>query len=161
MRHYLYAVLDSPEQATHAIRALELAGTPSKHCGVLMHRDQLRTEELPTGETALRAGLVTGAVVGGTLGALLGGLVLGPLGLVGAGTAFATALTATAGTAEGAIFGGIAGASSPDRLLERLQEELRSGHVLLSVEAPDQRCAERSEQTLAAEGARVLHRPRF
>jgi hypothetical protein len=159
MRHYLYAVLDSTEQATHALRALESAGTPSKHCGVLLHRDRLRTEELPLGETSMRAGAASGALVGGALGALLGGLVLGPLGLVGAGTAFATALAASAGVAEGALFGAIAGASSPDGLLERLQAELRAGRVLLSVEAPDQRCAERAEKTLVAEGARVLHRP--
>lgn len=157
MRHYLHAVVDDAEAATRAIQALERAGTPRMRCSVLLHRDQLHTEELPVAETALREGAVRGAVVGGALGAALGGLILGPLGLAGAGPLFAGALAGSAGAVDGAIFGAIAGASSPGRVLEGLRAELDRGRVLVIVEAPDAECERRAEQTLAAEGARVVH----
>jgi hypothetical protein len=160
MRHYLYAVVENADMATRAIQALERTGTPSKHCSVLAHRDRLRDEELPVGETDFRDGALRGAAIGGALGAALGGVVLGPLGLAGAGTLFAGALAASTGAIDGAIFGGISAASTPEQALEDLRGELARGRVILSVETPDAACQREAERTLLAEGARVLHRAR-
>jgi hypothetical protein len=160
MAHVIFALFDGPSEVAAAVAELEEAGTPKRHCSVVVHRGGL--ENLPASELELfesGAAAMTARLValGAAVGAVVG-LVAGPLGLLAAGPLASVLLTTTAGTMAGALSGVLAGASDSDPTLHRLSEGLEKGQVLLSVEPPSLDCAERAEHILHKHHARVVHR---
>ncbi len=157
MRHTFYAVFDNVRDAAAAIRDLETAGTPRKHCNAILHEGSRSADELHAGETA-RSAAAKSSIGGGIIGALLGGVIAGPIGLIGAGAAVPALFGALVGSLYGGAMRGIAGASGPDPRLEALLDELKTGKVLVTVEAPGMTAEEQAETVMLRHGGRVEHR---
>lgn len=158
MKHVLYALFDDPTAADTARPEIEAVGDRAEHCRVITHRGTLSSEELDLEETGTRQGLIHGILLGGALGALVGGVVVAPLGLVAAGPLAAALVGGLAGSLLGGVTIALVESGSPERRLDALGRELRSGKVLLTIEAPTRTCQERAEIMLRRHGARVVHR---
>jgi hypothetical protein len=125
------------------------ASLPGRHLGV---------------ETKSKApeGAAVGAATGGVLGAAaatlvaLGAIAIPGLGLVAAGPVVAALAGAGAGGAAGGIIGAIAGMGVPEHEARMFADEIKSGGVLVGVNAHDDR-VDLAKQCLAVGGARHVH----
>jgi hypothetical protein len=170
MLHTFYAVFDDATSARLA--AAELQGLrdgrdqpiatgsgtkPPPHrvlVSAILHRDLAAGAELHSGESAVRRGAASGAVVGGLLGAGAG-LLAGP---VVAGAGMAALIGGVLGFSFGGAMGGISTANGPDPAIESMARGLHDGQVLLTVEAPGLSLAEEGEAIVQRLGGRVGHR---
>ncbi len=107
-------------------------------------------------------GAALGAATGGVLGAAaaalvaVGAIALPGLGLLAAGPIVAALAGAGAGGAAGGIIGAIAGMGIPEHEAKLYADEIRSGGVLVGVNAHDDRVG-LAKQCLEVEGAREVH----
>jgi uncharacterized membrane protein len=162
--HVLFALFDRPTDATAAVHELERLGTERRHCTIVLHERGLESqpaEELDLFETAAASTTARAAVIGSVVGGALGTLLVGPFGLVGAGTLAAVLFGAAVGTAGGALAGALAGPSEADPIMVELSRELEKGKVLLAIEPPSLDCMEIAEGVLHKHHARVVHRHLF
>lgn len=136
-------------QAERAIDALRLAGFAGDQIGVAMR------DSTAAGETVEPTGAVEGAVSGALGGGLLGGaagflvglvsaLAIPGIGPIVAGGTLAAALGAAGGTAvagagigaaAGSLVGALSGMGIPESEARNLETGLRSGAVLVTVNA--------------------------
>lgn len=138
---------DRTEAAT-AIRELKNAGFTDKQIGVaLLDQDDQHQLIEETGGTAAEAaatGAISGGIVGGLIG-LLGSLLIPGVGPIVVGGVLASTLTgAGIGAAAGGILGALMGLGVPEADARHFETGLRSGAVLVTVEA-----AERLPEALA------------
>lgn len=152
MEHISYALFDDEANARAAIDAIEASGTAREHMGVTMHKSRLDEGRIGIAESDAAEGRREGAVIGGIMGAVAGAIVMGPIGLVSGGVL---------GGLYGSVGGAIAGAGGPDRMLERLSQELAKGKVLVIVEAPSLDSRDKADAAMRASGGRVEHKPFF
>lgn len=137
----------SLQAAEAAVRAVRGAGVPDADVS-LVARGDIELESMPEHQkeapTDFKHAAVRGAGIGGATG-LLAGLVavaVPPLGLTLAGVA----LTTLAGAAVGTWASSLVGASLPDPIRRKFEEEIESGRILVVIDC--------DEDTLpAAEGA--------
>jgi uncharacterized protein (TIGR02271 family) len=127
--------------AESAIRELKDAGFTEKQIGVAMRdRDEQRHLMEDTGTTTAEGaavGAVSGGVVGGLIG-LLGSLLIPGVGPIIVGGVLASTLTgAGIGAAAGGIIGALMGIGVPEADAEHFDRGIRSGGVLVTVEAGD------------------------
>ncbi|MDB5350838.1 MAG: hypothetical protein JWN86_2085 [Planctomycetota bacterium] len=155
-------MFETRSAAEDAIQRLQAAGFNRDAIGVAMRDTEVAGELASnTGSNDLSAegmaaGGISGAVVGGLVGlALVGSTVLLPgIGTVLIGGPIAAALTgAGIGAASGGLIGGLVGAGIPEDEAAGYQSRIEQGHILVSVQAPDDQVA-RARQILVEEGAR-------
>jgi hypothetical protein len=182
MQRTFYAVFDKAADAEAAIAELQRTDTERNHCtvsgyherlatgsgtklpphleysGAVLHRDHLEAgAELHGGESALRRGVVFGALIGGILGAIVAALAMGPLtGSVGAPAS--ALLGGVLGAMFGALMGGVAMAGGADPKLEKLAHRLHDQQVIVTVEAPGATAEEDAEMIVRRHGGRTEHR---
>ncbi len=125
--------------AEAAVRDLTAAGFPSDRIGVAMQDQDAHVDGAERIATDTADGAATGAVSGGLVGGLLGllGSVLVPgLGPVVAGGVLASMLTgAGIGAATGGLLGALVGLGLPDEDARHFDSGLRSGGILVTVDA--------------------------
>jgi hypothetical protein len=146
--------------AEAAVDALIKRGYTRDDISVLMS-DATKSKEFAV-ETGTRAadGAGIGGAVGGTLGAVLAAITavgtsiaLPGLGLVVAGPIVAALAGAGAGGATGGIIGALIGAGIPEHRAKVYDAGLRSGGILLGVEAKSDDEADKLEKLLEDIGA--------
>lgn len=128
-------------EAENAIRQLKDAGFTEKQIGIAMRdRDEQRQLLEDTGTTAAEGaavGAVSGGVVGGLIG-LLGSLLIPGVGPIVVGGVLASTLAgAGIGAAAGGIIGALMGLGVPEVDAEHFDRGLRSGGVIVTVDAGD------------------------
>lgn len=128
--------------AEAAIRDLRRAGFAEEQIGVAM-QDQPQQEELAEhNSNQVAQGVATGAVSGGILGGLIGligSLLIPGLGPVVVGGLLAATLTGVGlGAAAGGLLGALVGMGVPETDVRHFEAGLRTGRVLLAVNAPTQ-----------------------
>ncbi len=155
MNHVSYGLFEDEAHAHAAIDAIEKRGTERKHCGVVIHRGTLDEGRLGILESGAAEGVREGAAMGGILGAITGAILLGPLGLAAIGGA------AALGVVYGAVAGALGGSAGPDRGLEQLAEELKTGKILLTVESPSLLFRDGADAAMLEHGGHVEHKPFF
>jgi len=127
--------------AESAIRELKDAGFSERQIGVAM-RDRNEQRELmeDTGTTTAEGaavGAVSGGVIGGLIG-LLGSLLIPGVGPIVVGGVLASTLAgAGVGAAAGGIIGALMGLGVPEADAEHFDTGLRSGGVIVTVDAGD------------------------
>lgn len=158
MKHMVFALFESPNQADAALREAAADEDCQGLYSVIVHKDSLLEHELAPSESGLHGGVEAGVLVGGLGAALIGGLAAGPLGLIGGGPLAAALFGGTYGSILGALGGVLGGSGTADRGLEKLAKGLTAGKVLLSVEVEGRFCQHRIEAIFARHGAIESHR---
>lgn len=153
------AIFDSEAAAREAYDALQDAGLPGDHIGLVMRQesvDERREEVQVTHETSI-AGAALGAVMAGSAGWWAAGLgvtaiavpVVGPIVAAGAIATLATA----AGGVAGWLAGGLIGRGMPEPEARRFQEAAEHGLIVMTVNVPSGSDPETFRGILAASGA--------
>lgn len=146
--------------AEAAVDALTKRGYTRDEISVLMS-DATKNKEFAV-ETRTHAadGAGIGGAVGGTIGAVLAAIVavgtsiaIPGLGLVVAGPIVAALAGAGAGAATGGIVGALIGAGIPEHRAKVYDTGLRSGGILIGVEAREKDDVEKLEKLLEDLGA--------
>ncbi len=141
----LYFLLPGVDTTRKIVDELLLARVPYEHMHVLA-RAGTPLEELPEAGVAQRTDLVPalerGLAVGGTAGALAGLLALAfpPVGPVVAGGAIL--FGALGGAGFGAWVSSMIGVSLPNSRLERFEQAIEDGMILMMVDVPKDRVGE-------------------
>ena len=140
---FVYGVYEDEEGAANALRALVDADFPIAEVSGLMHHKEQTEELVVEGRTAVERGAIIGAALG-----VLGGAILAPAGgLLAAGPLIAALEGAALGGAAGVSVGGLAGLGFWGEEIERIDRDLREGHVIIGVETiPERR--EQAENAL-------------
>ncbi|MGI9040181.1 MAG: YsnF/AvaK domain-containing protein [Gemmatimonadales bacterium] len=125
--------------AEAAMRELKQAGFSDDQIGVAMqNRDEQKSLMEDTNTQAAEGaatGAVSGGVVGGLLG-LLGSLLIPGVGPIVVGGVLASTLTGVGiGAATGGLIGGLIGLGVPEQDAEHFDKGIRSGGVLVTVNA--------------------------
>ena len=161
MGHVFYATLGNEEAADAAILELNGGSAAAERCSTIVHSntlDRFNTDHQPIAETRARWGLAHGAVIGVIAGAVCGGALValgfGPAGMPAATVLFA----AIAGAAVGSLAGGLSGAGAPDPTLEKLEEKLAGGGVVVTVDAPGLSVEEEARHIFIKHGALIHER---
>jgi hypothetical protein len=135
----VFSVFPDREDAAAAIRALQRAGFADDGIGVALRDRNEQNEFVSDTGTEAADGAATGAVSGGVIGGLvglLGSLLVPGLGPIVVGGVLASTLTgAAAGAATGGIIGGLIGAGATEQEAGYFDERIRSGDVLVTVDA--------------------------
>jgi len=146
--------------AEAAVDAIMKRGYTRDDISVLMS-DATRSKEFALQTRSHAAdGAGVGGAVGGVVGAVLAAIVavgstivLPGLNLVIAGPIAAALAGAGAGAATGGVIGALIGAGIPEYRAKVYEAGLRSGGILLGVEARDDEDVDRLEELLEALGA--------
>jgi len=152
MSNVEYALMPSARAAQPALLELKRRGVSESACNLITRNEVWDEGSIPVEETDLRSGAAKGALVGGVLGALAG-LIIGPFALLGAGPLAALAFGAGAGV-YGALGQALFGAGAPNERLERLQEAVEAGGVLIIVDAPNASQAGLAREVLMKHGGK-------
>jgi hypothetical protein len=164
----LTALFKSREDADSAYEWLLKNGYTSDDIHLLMSEETRRkyhyqepSEPATTGEDAV-VGLEAGAAVGGGLGAALG--VVAGLGtavfIPGMGLAVAGPLAASlagAGGLVGGALGALYGSSLPEEEAQKLEQTIREGSILISVDSPDAKSAALIEKEWRKRGGELIN----
>ncbi|MFN2433685.1 MAG: hypothetical protein ABR599_12895 [Gemmatimonadota bacterium] len=164
---FVSGVFDEIRDAEKAVVALQNRGYGREAITVLMSDETRRRylgkgTDVPEIEKGSKAaeGLGTGAAIGGTLGAIAGAiaavgtsLVIPGLGLVVAGPLAAALAGAGAGGATGGLLGTLIGAGIPEYQAKHYEERVKSGDVVVGVEARSEDEADEIEDELEDLGA--------
>jgi hypothetical protein len=157
VQHVFYAAFDDVRAGEAAVRELEARGERGAALEVAVHRDardRFRTAERPLYETRARRGLEVGAGLGAAVGAAGAGLLVvlaaPPTGVVGT-----LVLGAVWGALLGAFGGALTGSGDPDPTLERLEERLPAGGLVVTVAAANVDAEDAARRIVEHHGARV------
>lgn len=102
------------------------------------------------------SGATAGGIIGGTLGLLagLGALAIPGIGpFVAAGPIMAALGGSAIGGSVGLLLGALIGLGIPEYEAKKLEKGLKEGHILISVEAFDDKKLNRAKEILKQEGA--------
>jgi uncharacterized protein (TIGR02271 family) len=147
-------------QAELAIRELKQEGFEDNQIGILMQdRESQKDLADSTGTKvsgAATSGAIGGGVAGGILGLLagVGALAIPGVGPIIAGGALASTLAgAGIGAAAGGILGALVGMGVPEEDAQYFETQLKSGGILVTVDAPSRR--DEARQILRSSGAEL------
>jgi hypothetical protein len=150
------AVFDDAAAATRAATALRQRGVSDDDLSIVR-----QGEETPPPQSADDTKSGSGTVAGASAGALIGGaLGLAALAVPGFGPLLAAGPLAVAlggavtGGAVGGLVGSFAGLGVPTEEAQAYEEALRSGSIILAVNAADEDAAGALESLLREQGAR-------
>ena len=137
--HTVVGLFTDRTRAEQAIRDLKSAGFTEDQIGVAMqNRDEQQQLIDDTGSQAAEGaakGAVSGGLVGGLIG-LLGSLLIPGVGPIVVGGVLASALTgAGIGAATGGLIGALMGLGVPEEDAQHFDRGLRSGGILVTVNA--------------------------
>jgi hypothetical protein len=145
--------------ASSAADELVAEGFSRSQISVLMsdktHGEHFMIEE----RTQAARGGAAGALAGGAIGALAAGvasaasLVIPGLGLIVVGPLVAAFTGAGAGATAGGLLGALVGLGIPDHHARLVEDEVRTGGILVGVGATDRDWAERAHRVFARTGA--------
>jgi outer membrane lipoprotein SlyB len=158
MKHVLYALFPSRDDASAAIRELSSEGVSRERCRIVVAERAPRPSELDLAFTGARKAVGFGVVMGAVVGGLFGAALAGPLHVTEMGVASTAIFTAVAGGGIGALGGVLSGSMNPDSTLERLREGMEPGAVMASVEVEALTVEEVVERVFLAHGAMQLRR---
>ena len=148
MDHLVYAVFADHDTAQGAIDALLDHGLPRDVIDLAIHEDHVDTADLPAPASESRRYALYGSVLIALLGAVAGALITGG----GIGAAF--------GLVTGGMFGllvsAISGRTEPKPEIEDLEEQVRRGHVLVTVDASNLHAGLDLERFFEDHGAREV-----
>ncbi|HZP67407.1 MAG TPA: hypothetical protein VFB32_13985 [Rudaea sp.] len=137
MKRYIYA-FDTPEAAHSAVQTLRERGVSEK-CISLAARSDIQLEKIPDRYLDVKhdfmPALGRGAALGGVTG-LFAGLVamaIPPLGIVLGGAELLSFLAG--GAVLGAWLSSMVGASVPDEVHRKFEDEIKAGRTLLVVDS--------------------------
>lgn len=143
-------LFEHSRDASALVDELQKEGFPKNQIGLVARHEILKEHGIDV-STGTTIGAVTGATTGGIAGLLigLGALLIPGLQIVAAGE-FLVAVGATVlGLAGGAIAGGLIGSLSGLGLSEerahRYSEAVSAGHIMVTVQTPQERVQEVSE----------------
>ncbi|MCQ6562529.1 general stress protein [Paenibacillus mendelii] len=145
-RQKIVGVFDTYQGAINAIEGLKQQGYASDEISVIA-KDKDDVEEVTESTVTkaaegLTAGAATGGVLGGVTGLLagIGALAIPGIGpILAAGPIAATITGAAVGAWTGGLVGGLIGMGIPREEAERYDEYVRSGRILVMVDADSQR----------------------
>lgn len=137
----IVGIFTDRSQAERAIRELKAAGFTEEQIGVAMldrqEQGQLIEDTGSTTAEAAATGALSGGIVGGLIG-LLGSLLLPGAGPIVVGGVLASTLTGVGiGAAAGGLIGALMGIGVPEADARHFDSGLRSGAVLVTVNAGD------------------------
>ena len=130
MRHVLFGIFDTEQDARHCVHALRALPEVT----VLVHRDKVDRDDVQLEETSARSGIVTGALIGATVGGVMCALLSGPIDLIPVEPLTAAIFGMLGGGGAGALGGGLTGAGQPDPVLKAVEQEVKNGKVLLTIQ---------------------------
>jgi uncharacterized membrane protein len=157
MRHILFAIFDSSDEAQICQQTLQ----ELPRVTVVLHRDKLNRNDASIEETSARAGIITGALAGALMGGIIGVILSGPLDMVPGDTRIGIFFGIFGGAGAGALGGGLSGAGEPDPVLTEVEEEVKQGKVLLTIEPRSRAEIADIERICRAHGARITRKPFF
>lgn len=137
MKRLIYA-FDSADTARAAVAMLRERGIPEK-CISLIARHDIQLETIPDryldARTDFMPALARGGAIGGITGLFAGivAMAFPPLGIAIAGPALIGFVAG--GAALGAWMSSMVGASVPDTVRQKFEDEIRAGRTLLVVDA--------------------------
>ena len=156
----VFGIYPSTDGVESAVGELRTQGFRSTDISVLWPQNlgskdlaHARATKAPEGATA---GAGSGAIVGATLGWLVGAGLLAVPGLdplLVAGPIVAALAGAGAGGVTGGLVGALVGLGMPEYEAKRYEGRLRTGGILLSVHADDNKWIRRAKQVLRRTGA--------
>jgi len=154
MSRTITATFKTRTATEEALRELELLGVTEDQIGLVV-TDETRgktfnIENHSKSDQGVAAGATFGGIVGGILAAIAGAgtIVIPGLNLVVAGSIVAGLAGLGAGAAAGGILGGLVGLGVPEHEAKLYEGEIRSGSILLAVEARDHEQAKNIRQVL-------------
>lgn len=150
------------DTAMAAMAAARNAGVHDDNL-LLVARSDIELEAIPNqrkeADTDLKPAALRGAGFGAAAG-LLGGLlaiVVAPIGLTLAGAAAVTLAGAVIGSGASALFG----ASLPDPIRQKFEDEIESGRILLLVDGPEDVVDAAEPAVVSAGATRLPYEPHY
>ena len=142
MQNTVYCLASTEPQANAILAGLRNLGFPAADISVVLPNRSAETKNISVGEDAIH-GAETGGVVGGVLGLMAGFAALALPG-VGAILVAGPLVSALGGAVAGGVVGGLAGGSGavhplglPEDASGRIEDRLRAGDIIISVQSPD------------------------
>ncbi len=136
-------VFTNRANAEQAVSQLEAIGVTEDQISIVM-TDEARGKHFGLKESSKAdEGVAAGAGIGGLIGAIAGAvlsagaLAIPGLNLVVSGAIISGLAGLGAGAVSGGLVGGLIGSGIPEHEATLLEKEIRSGNVLLAVEARD------------------------
>lgn len=145
-----------------ALRKLETLGITENQIGVVMsdqtHGKSFKLENNSKTSEGLAGGATFGGIVGGILAAVAGAgtLAIPGLNLVVAGSIVSGLAGAGVGAATGGLLGALVGLGIPEHEAKLYEGGLKTGHVLLAIEARDDKQAAQVRDVLKNTEARNI-----
>ncbi len=143
MTNTVTAMFETRTAMEECLRKLELVGITENQIGVVMsdttRGKYFKIESHSKADEGVAAGATFGGIVGGVLTALLGvgTMAIPGLNMVVAGSIVAGLVGASVGAAAGGLAGGLIGLGITEHEAKLYESGLKSGHILLAVEARD------------------------
>lgn len=137
------AIFDTREEAEAALFSLEKMGVNKDQVTMLVSEDTRRRHFGFVESTKAEEGATAGAAVGGLIGAIYmglasaGTLVVPGLNLIASGALVSTLAGLGTGTVTGGLIGALIGMGIPEHEAKLFEAQVRSGSILLAVEASD------------------------
>lgn len=160
MKHAVYGIVQTREQAESIVSGLRSAGFTGNHISVLFPDKGGTKDFAHEKNTKAPEGATTGGVAGMGIGAALGWLAgIGSLAIPGVGPFIAAGpiMAALGGAAVGGATGGLVGAlvglGIPEYEAKLYDGKVRGGNVLVSVHAEDGNQQKRAKEILEQAGA--------
>lgn len=137
------ATFKTRSAAEETLRQLELIGITEEQTALVVTDDTRgKTFKIKEG-SKMDEGMASGATAGGIIGAILGSMATASaiaipgLNLIVAGAAVSTLAGLGAGATAGGFIGALVGAGIPEHEAKIYQDSLKSGSILLAVDAKD------------------------
>ena len=142
------AIFETRMALEEALRKLETLGITEKQIGVVMsdqtHGKSFKLENHNKVDQGVAAGATFGVIAGGILAAIAGAgsLVIPGLNLIAVGSIVSGLAGAGAGATAGGLIGGLIGLGIPEHEAKLYEGGLKTGHILLAIEAVDSKQAD-------------------
>jgi|ERR1035437_3642864 hypothetical protein len=156
------AIFETRMSMEVALRKLEVLGLTENQIGVVMsdqtHGKSFKLETNSRAGEGLAGGATFGGIVGGILAAVAGAgtIAIPGLNLVVVGSIVSGLAGAGVGAATGGLLGALVGLGIPEHEAKLYEGGLKTGHVLLAVEARDGKQATQVRDVLKNTEARNI-----
>jgi hypothetical protein len=140
---HVSVIFETRLEAMDALNKLEAVGVNESQISLLATDDARGRHFSLVNSTKAEEGATTGATLGGLAGAVIAGIVsagavaIPGLNIVVSGYLISALAGLGAGAATGGIVGALVGVGFPEHEAKLYEEEIRSGHFLVSVKPKD------------------------
>lgn len=158
MSDTLFAVYEEPGSARRAVDELQNRGFLHNQIGILLDEGTRQTLFGDVEHTGAGRGALKGGLAGGIIGAVVASAIVLPgVGLVG-GLLATILASAGLGAAAGGLVGALAHLGFGEEDARAVAERIESGHVLVSVDAPNAEHVAAARAAFELTGASEIHR---